>query len=196
MLMPCSLLVHSARSSLKKSGVVLEMDDWGDTAEGGRRLSPLLCTDGFSRDKVRYEILNQNICFPTLHPHSTSFPNTLENHAGFYLLLIWLKAHQVFAPVPVEDGAPYASISPGMPADYDGSLLAQGNSAVGIGGRRAGSLSGGVTDAMAKQAGRSVGAMCSARRRLALTETVAHLVFLSAMAVRTSHTVICFSNLI
>ena len=148
---------------------------------------------------------------------------------GFYLVLVSLKAHQVFtAPPPIETGAPYAnigantSISISINAlEYDGGGGSGGGSGsyaiggtatptmtplAGAGaGRRvpasavapavtpqmaavapavgAGGGGGSVVEVTGKLGGGSVGGPCGPRR-LALTETVAHLAFLSAMAVR------------
>ena len=50
-------------------------------------------------------------------------PSPLFFCIGFYLHLVWKKAHQVFVPAPVETEAPYSGIAlvnPGLiPADYD-----------------------------------------------------------------------------
>lgn len=122
--------------------------------------------------------------------------------AGFYLVLVSLKAHQVFTtPPPMETGAPYANVS--MP-EYETStpsVTPLAGIAAGPGRRVPMSAvapavtppmvvvmpaaigSGSVVEATGKLGGGSVGGPCGPRR-LALTETVAHLAFLSAMAVR------------
>lgn len=122
-------------------------------------------------------------------------------------MLVSLKAHQVFtAPVPLDNGAPYASINSveyeACGAADDGTMTPMLTPLAGAGaggaGRRAVPLSSpattsamppppavgaGVVEETGKPRGGSVGGPCGPRR-LALTETMAHLAFLSAMAVR------------
>lgn len=119
-------------------------------------------------------------------------PSPLFFCIGFYLHLVWKKAHQVFVPAPVETEAPYSGIAlvnPGLiPADYD----AAGGNGGGGGGLTPGlALSSphrparvGVDGAVGKQGGggASAGGLCGVRRA-ALMETFAHLAFLSAMSV-------------
>lgn len=97
--------------------------------------------------------------------------------AGSYLFLVTLKAHQAFPPAPVDAGAPYASITPGTSGDIDTSST---SSLLLAGHRRA--MSGGSVGGPVKKVGAAGGSLCG-QRSLALTETLAHLVFLSAMAV-------------
>ncbi|CAM9705404.1 unnamed protein product [Ectocarpus sp. 8 AP-2014] len=122
---------------------------------------------------------------------------------GSYLVLVSLKAHKVFAASTPRDNsleldaasngdggctatpmvAPPAGTCPGRRATGTGAVPQPPGGQASVTSAGGGIIGGsGVAEGTGKQGGASVGGPCGPRR-LALTETVAHLVFLSAMAV-------------
>ncbi|CAM9319029.1 unnamed protein product [Ectocarpus sp. 12 AP-2014] len=121
---------------------------------------------------------------------------------GSYLVLVSLKAHKVFAastprdnaleldPTGNGDGgctatpmvAPPAGACPGRRATGTGTVPQPSGGQASVTTAGGGIIVGsGVAEGTGRQGGASVGGPCGPRR-LALTETVAHLLFLSAMA--------------